>query len=113
MSFVLCQLGALEENVARSFRSPVGEVIVIKRDGQVYAWQNICPHLGINLEFNPDEFMDSDQHFLICSNHGALFNVEDGLCVSGPCHGESLLPVAIEVIGSEIHLASTDGTDKS
>lgn len=105
MSFRLCALSDLEENVARSFRSPAGEVILVVRDAQVYAWQNICPHLGINLEFNPDEFMDCEQHYLVCSNHGALFRVEDGLCVSGPCQGEGLAAVAIEVTSGEIYLA--------
>jgi len=107
MSFRLCAIRDLEENVGRSFRSPVGEVILVMRDGQIYAWQNICPHLGINLEFNPDEFMDCEQHFLLCSNHGALFQVEDGLCVSGPCHGESLMSVSIRMDSGDIYLAET------
>lgn len=105
MSFRLCALAELEENVGRSFRSPQGEVILVLRDGQVHAWQNICPHLGINLEFNPDEFMDSENYYLICSNHGALFRVEDGVCVSGPCQGEALLPVAIRTESGDILLS--------
>lgn len=105
MSFRLCALAELEENVGRSFRSPQGEVILVLRDGQVHAWQNICPHLGINLEFNPDEFMDSENYYLICSNHGALFRVEDGVCVSGPCRGEALLPVAIRTENGDILLS--------
>lgn len=108
MSFVLCTVADLAENVGRSFRTPAGEVILVARDGQVHAWQNSCPHLGINLEFNPDEFMDSEGHYLICSNHGALFRVEDGVCVSGPCQGESLLPVAIRVTEGRILLAGSD-----
>ena len=107
MSFRLCALSELEENVGRSFRSPAGEVILVLRDAQVYAWQNICPHLGINLEFNPDEFMDCEQHYLLCSNHGALFQVEDGRCVAGPCHGEALLSVPISIVSGEIRLAET------
>lgn len=107
MSFRLCALSELEENVGRSFRSPAGEVILVLRDAQVYAWQNICPHLGINLEFNPDEFMDCEQHYLVCSNHGALFQVEDGRCVAGPCQGESLLSVPISIVSGEIRLAET------
>lgn len=108
MTHKLCDLSALEENVGRSFRSPAGEVILVRRDGQVYAWQNLCPHLGINLEFHPDEFMDCEQHYLICSNHGALFQVEDGLCVSGPCQGEHLQPVAIRLVDQQILLAEAD-----
>ena len=107
MSFRLCALSELEENVGRSFRSPAGEVILVLRDAQIYAWQNICPHLGIKLEFNPDEFMDCEQHYLLCSNHGALFQVEDGRCVAGPCQGESLLSVPISIVSGEIRLADT------
>ena len=107
MSFRLCALSELEENVGRSFRSPAGEVILVLRDAQVYAWQNTCPHLGINLEFNPDEFMDCEQHYLLCSNHGALFQVEDGRCVAGPCQGESLLNVPISIVAGEIRLTET------
>ena len=107
MSFRLCAVSELEENVGRSFRSPAGEVILVLRDAQIYAWQNICPHLGINLEFNPDEFMDCEQHYLLCSNHGALFQVEDGRCVAGPCQGESLLSVPISIVSGEIRLADT------
>lgn len=110
MKFRLCPLSDLTENVARSFRSPIGDVIVVVRDGQVYAYQNTCPHLGINLEFNPDEFMDSEHYYLICSNHGALFRVEDGHCVAGPCQGEALLAVAICVESGEILLTETPGT---
>lgn len=105
MSHRLCALADLEENVGRSFRSPVGEVILVLRDGQVHGWENTCPHLGINLEFNPDEFMDCENHYLICSNHGALFQVEDGLCVSGPCQGQSLLRVPVEVRDAVVWLA--------
>lgn len=105
MGFRLCASADLVENVARAFRSPAGEVIVVTRDGQTYAYHNSCPHLGINLEFNPDEFMDSENHYLICSNHGALFQVEDGICVSGPCLGESLLSVPIEIHDGQIELS--------
>lgn len=108
MSFTLCHTDELIENEARAFRSPVGEVIAIMRDGHYYAYQNSCPHLGINLEFNPDEFMDMDKYFIVCSNHGALFQVEDGLCVSGPCQGQSLLPVAIRINQNAIELVDAD-----
>lgn len=107
MSFRLCALNELEENVGRSFRSPAGEVILVLRDAQVYAWQNTCPHLGINLEFNVDEFMDCEQHYLLCSNHGALFQVEDGRCVAGPCQGESLLSVPISIVSGQICLTES------
>ena len=41
------------------------------------------------------------QHILCCA-HGAIFNKDDGLCVGGPCEGQSLTPVmvSIEAVGS-------------
>ena len=35
---------------------------------------------------------------ILCSMHGALFEMESGLCVSGPCEGLGLraLPVRVE-----------------
>ncbi|MEL0029132.1 MAG: Rieske 2Fe-2S domain-containing protein [Perlucidibaca sp.] len=107
MSFRICELAELEENRGRGFRTPAGEIILVQRDGQVYAWQNACPHLGINLEFNPDEFMDCENHYLLCSNHGALFQVEDGRCVVGPCQGEHLLPVAIHCAEGAVWLTES------
>jgi nitrite reductase/ring-hydroxylating ferredoxin subunit len=37
--------------------------------------------------------MDLTQRYLLCANHGALFRVEDGFCLRGPCHGQSLKQV--------------------
>jgi nitrite reductase/ring-hydroxylating ferredoxin subunit len=33
----------------------------------------------------------------VCSTHGAEFRLEDGLCTSGPCLGERLQQVMIEI----------------
>ncbi len=98
----LLALNELVENEARSVRIPGREVILVLRDGTVYAWENTCPHLGINLEFQPDQFMDADQHFLLCHNHGALFEVETGHCVSGPCQGERLTSIPIRIDDGDI-----------
>jgi nitrite reductase/ring-hydroxylating ferredoxin subunit len=34
---------------------------------------------------------------IVCSAHGARFRIEDGLCTSGPCHGESLEAVPVRL----------------
>jgi ketohexokinase len=34
---------------------------------------------------------------LKCSVHDAYFNIDDGLCVEGPCWNESLTPVAVKL----------------
>ena len=38
--------------------------------------------------------------------HGASFELEGGLCVAGPCRGDALRPVAVEVRDGQVWLAS-------
>ena len=47
--------------------------------------------------FLENQFLDGDQEFIQCSTHGALFVVETGECISGPCLGQSLQKVDINV----------------
>ena len=103
----LCNENELEENKAKGFSTSGDkeqqDIILIKRDGQVYAYKNNCPHTGVNLNWQPDEFMDLESFYLQCSVHGALFNVEDGLCVRGPCVNQSLSALSIQTINGELH----------
>jgi len=71
---------------------------VIKKNAQVYAYRNKCPHTGAPLEWVPDQFLDLDNSFIQCAIHGALFRVGDGVCLRGPCAGQALsdLPVQQE-----------------
>ncbi|MCH2003935.1 Rieske (2Fe-2S) protein [Acinetobacter ursingii] len=88
----------IPEREARSYETPQGETIFITQgDGGFFAYQNICPHLQVELEFLENQFLDQDQEFIECSTHGALFNVETGECISGPCFGEFLTKVEIQI----------------
>ena len=51
--------------------------------------QNLL-HLGVELNWMPGRFMDSDNLFIQCSTHGALFKPSDGECIAGPCQGDAL-----------------------
>ena len=59
------------------------------------AWANACPHQGRRLDYAPGKFL-IDKGRLVCAAHGATFQLDDGLCVGGPCRGEHLSSVAIE-----------------
>ena len=74
------------------------EGFVVYREPYVYAYQNSCPHIGMNLEFSKDKFLDTDLKYIQCSMHGALFEIDSGLCIHGPCLNQSLkaLPVKVE-----------------
>ena len=80
----------LEENQSKAYEIDDLTVFAVKRDGRIFLYENLCPHLGINLEFQQDVFLDLDNHFIQCANHGALFEVESGECISGPCNGQFL-----------------------
>lgn len=93
----LFHINELEENQSKGFTVKDTAIFAVKRDGQLYVYKNDCPHLGINLEFQADTFLDLDQHFIQCANHGALFEVESGECISGPCLGQNLTPYPFEI----------------
>lgn len=74
------------------------ESLVLYRDGDVVrAWLNICPHAGRRLDWAPGQFLKSKDGLLVCAAHGASFELQAGECVNGPCRGESLRAVAVEV----------------
>lgn len=74
------------------------EPLVLYRDGQqVRAWLNVCPHAGRALDWAPGQFLKSKEGLLVCAVHGASFELAAGACVAGPCRGEHLRAVAVEV----------------
>ena len=81
---------------------------VFVRNEQLKAYLNRCPHLGIELNWMPGRFMDSDQCFIQCATHGALFKPEDGHCIAGPCQGDALTPLETQLEGSTVWVNLTD-----
>jgi nitrite reductase/ring-hydroxylating ferredoxin subunit len=78
-------------------------LILLRRGGQVRGYLNICPHTGRRLDYAPGKFLLKNDT-LICAVHGATFNQADGLCIAGPCRGEHLREVALQVRDGAIHL---------
>lgn len=101
---VLCQVNDIEEDAAKGFDVDGQSVFAVKKDGQIYVYINSCPHIGIPLEFQPDEFLDMEKRFIQCANHGALFEIETGDCIAGPCTGQALKAAPFEIVGEEVHL---------
>ncbi|RYZ72839.1 MAG: Rieske (2Fe-2S) protein [Lysobacteraceae bacterium] len=74
------------------------ESLLVYRSGnQVRAWLNVCPHAGRRLDWSPGKFLRSREGHLVCAAHGASFELEHGACVAGPCRGDTLRAVAVEV----------------
>jgi len=78
------------------------DLCVVRREGRVSAFINHCPHAGSPLDWVPGEFLSPDKQHIQCSTHHALFEIDTGLCVSGPCVGQALRAVAVEIIDNAV-----------
>lgn len=83
------------------------ESVLLHRDGDtVRAWLNVCPHAGRRLDWAPGEFLVSKDGHLVCAAHGASFELQHGECIAGPCRGESLRAVAVDVREGKVFLST-------
>ncbi len=89
----LCDLDDIDDGGSAGFIAGATMVMVIRQGQRVFAYVNACPHIGAPLDFSPGKFLSADGSHIMCSTHGALFRIEDGFCVSGPCAGDALKPV--------------------
>lgn len=81
------------------------DIFLIRKDGQVFGYLNRCPHTGVNLDWQPHQFLDITEGFIQCATHGALFRIEDGYCLRGPCAGQSLESIDVVLEGDAVMLA--------
>jgi nitrite reductase/ring-hydroxylating ferredoxin subunit len=78
--------------------------LAVRRGGRVHVYVNVCPHIGSPLDFQPGQFLNRERTLIQCSTHGALFRIEDGYCLAGPCAGKSLEAAPTEVAGGAVYL---------
>lgn len=86
----LCPSASLAPDSSRGFEIDGCKLLAVRRDGIAYFYINRCPHRGIPLEWQPDQFLDSSASLIQCATHGALFLIENGECIAGPCAGQRL-----------------------
>ncbi|MGD8593313.1 MAG: Rieske 2Fe-2S domain-containing protein [Gammaproteobacteria bacterium] len=107
----LAKTGEIADGAAKEFSltqyHPPLELIVIRKNQRYFAYLNRCPHTGISLNWLPDQFFDIDHEYIQCATHGALFTVDNGYCVRGPCAGASLRAVSIVIEDAMIYFKPT------
>ncbi len=100
---VLCRLDDIEDGQAKGFTLGQGlearEIFVVREGARVFGYVNSCPHLGTPLDWQVNRFISLDSGLIMCATHGALFEIEGGLCVDGPCVGQNLEPAPVIVDG--------------
>ena len=77
-------------------------------EGQVVAYENVCRHVPITLDYGDGKFFDGGEKNFICQTHGATYEPLTGKCIAGPCVGASLKPLKVEVVGNEVLFQDPD-----
>ena len=77
-------------------------IVVARKGERLYAYVNVCPHQFLPLDGYQGEFLTDDGDHLYCMQHGAVFRLDDGVCIEGPCGGRRLLAFAVEVRGADV-----------
>ena len=104
----LCELDKIEDGgsdgfVVNTARGRCG-IIVIRHGDSVFSYINSCPHVGTPLEIKAGQFLDQRGEHILCSTHGALFQIDDGLCIAGPCVNARLTSVDIEIFDGALYI---------
>lgn len=103
-TIALCPVDDIAEGAAKGFEIDGDSIFALKFDGELHAYRNSCPHLGVELNWLEDQFFDLDGAFIQCATHGALFEPNTGACVAGPCHGEALERLPCRVENGQLYL---------
>lgn len=96
----LCRIDDIPDGSARGFGPAPGGftgLFAVRQGGVVRAYVNACPHLGVPLDWVPGRFLSTDGTRILCATHGAEFRIADGHCLRGPCLGDRLEAVMIEI----------------
>lgn len=105
----LCGLDDLADPGAKGFEFRRGHEIfacfVVRQGDQVFGYVDTCPHAAWPLAGWGDRYLTRENDLILCSGHGALFRIQDGVCVAGPCAGRRLEPWPVEVAGGVVMTA--------
>lgn len=87
-------------------------MFVVRHRGRVQGWRNACPHVaGAPMAWRKDSYLSADAQHIVCSAHGAQFNIDTGLCTRGPCVGESLSRVVVHEAEGDIYIVLEDSKE--
>ena len=102
----LCRFDELEDPGTKGFRFRVGDEVfagfVLRLGERAIGYIDSCPHIGWPLAFLGDLYLTRAKDQILCSGHGALFRLEDGVCVAGPCAGDRLADWPVEVVDGTV-----------
>lgn len=104
MSIVLCAVVEIPDGGTRGFVLPQARLFAVRSGDNVSVYLNRCPHLGIPLQWQKHGFLDNGNAFIRCATHGARFEKHSGLCIQGPCRGESLWQITATINAGNVEI---------
>ena len=75
---------------------------VVRAGDRAFGYVDRCPHAGFPLAQELDAYLTTGGDYILCGWHGALFEIDSGLCVGGPCVGQRLAPWPVDVIDDRL-----------
>ncbi len=97
-SILLCHRDELPEGASRGF-DPHGQgrdTVFVVRKGSLHGYRNSCPHgPDTPMAWRKDAYLSGDGLHIACHAHGARFDIHSGVCVLGPCIGQTLTRIPV------------------
>jgi nitrite reductase/ring-hydroxylating ferredoxin subunit len=103
----LCPLAEIPDPGSRGFEIDGRSLFLVRRGDVLAGYVNSCPHTGGPLDWVEGRFLDLERRHILCATHGAIFRIEDGHCLAGPCAGKGLTKVAVVVEEGIVLLAES------
>jgi nitrite reductase/ring-hydroxylating ferredoxin subunit len=103
----LCRLDEIPDGDSRGFdplRTGQDTMLIVRRGKTLHAWRDACPHIhGVPMAWRKNAYLNASRDSIVCSAHGALFNIASGVCTLGPCLGQALEPMTVVVNDGAIY----------
>ena len=107
---LLCKTSDIPDPGSKGFELKIKRktqsIFIVHKDGAFHCYINKCPHTGATLEWQEDKFLDLDNALIQCAVHDALFMIDSGECIAGPCNGDQLTPLKLDIDGENIFLGN-------
>jgi nitrite reductase/ring-hydroxylating ferredoxin subunit len=108
VTHLLCKTTDIKESDCKSFEVKIKHktqsIFVVHKNGEFFAYYNRCPHTGASLDWQEHQFLDMDKALIQCATHDALFIIDSGECISGPCVGDFLQALPLLIKDGAIYL---------
>ncbi|WP_051955473.1 Rieske (2Fe-2S) protein [Beijerinckia mobilis] len=110
--YVICDRRDIRDRMGKSFplmrlwddgKLRPWDIFIARFGKQYFAYENSCPHQNVRLDWEKNNFYEPNYlKVLMCGKHGAQFDPETGVCISGPCEGERLTQILCFLDGDDV-----------